>query len=140
MKAREMENPGEEGTENPISLEPSYIKVSDSVAMNIPTDTLSAINNIISILQSRGDNRYAFVFKELAEEIINDKDITDDTRHQILDVFHSLSTEIYTINISRDAHALRQAVAQLDTLIPSTTTAWSLWDNVRVLLRSFHAL
>ena len=140
MNVKDIENPGEKRNEELASQETNYIKVSDDIAKNTPNTTLNAINSIISNIQMRGDIGLAFKFKELAEEIITDKNVTDDVRGQILDVFHILANEMYSIRLSHGTRVIRQAIDQLDKLIPSTSVAWSLWDKVRFSFKSLNVL
>jgi len=114
----------------------SNIQVSDSAVGVINPGTLYAISTSIDVIQNRGDSELAAAIKELTQEVVNSKDIQDDIKKEITELLQFLASEGSTSNDTRNKSVIKQVLGRLGNLIPSVTTAWSIWEKVQPLLQS----
>lgn len=103
------------------------IKIDRSTIGVLNTGTIGTVDAAVTALQQTGDTASAQIFKSLTEAVARDRQLTPETKNQILDLLSLLSTEATAPRERRRSGAMLPLLEKLSNLLSGAAALAQLW-------------
>jgi len=120
----------------PINYTYTNIKVSDSAIGVINPGTLYTIDTSIEAIQNRGEPKLAEAVKELTQAVLDDKQITDDLRNQLVEQLEFLVAEAVADKEKRHVSVIKGVMEQISKAITVSAALLTIWGKVGPLFQA----
>lgn len=119
-----------------INFTYTNIQVSDSAVGVINPGTLYTIDTSIDVMQNRGDTELATAIKDLTQAILDDKQITDDLKKEIVEQLEFLVAEAVAVREKRHISVIKGVMTQISKAITISAALLTIWGKVEPLFRA----
>jgi len=123
---------------------PSYsfnqIKVSESNVGVINTGTLFNLDTSIQVMQNRGDKELANAVRELTQAVLDNNELNDKLKEEIVEQLEFLVTEALASKDKRRKGLTGKIINNISQSVATFGALLTIWNNVEPLLRAYFGL
>ena len=110
--------------------------VSNSQIGVLNTGTIQNVDATVTVLRTGGESDLATALTELAQAVISDSAIVDQTKNQILELLNELAEQAVAPNEKRKPAVARAILAELGSILGGIESLSNLWDKFKSVLGS----
>ena len=117
----------------------SHIQVSDSNVGVINSGNMTLMNTSIDVIGDRGDTDVATAIKDLTQAVLDDKDVEQELKKEIVEQLSFLASQAAVQPESRVAAVIKGVLSTVKESLSVSATLLTLWEKVGPLLAAYLA-
>ncbi len=115
------------------------IKIDRSTIGVINTGNIESIDMSVTSLNQSGDNEIGKALKELSESILNNKEIEDKLKNQLIEIISVIAIESTAPEEKRRKSIIKPLIVELSNILSGVSSLTEIWENVKPIIETLFA-
>lgn len=113
------------------------ISIDNSVVGVLNTGSIETVDAAVTTLNRSGETDIAQALIDLTQAIASNKEATDETKNDILEILSVVSSEATAPKEERRSSAMKPMLREMSTLLSGAASLSQLWDRYGPVLTAF---
>lgn len=122
------------------NMNTSNIRVENSTVGVVNLGYIQTVDRAVTLLRQAGANDVANALTQLTQGVLDNRDVSDQQRKEILEILSAIGTESQKSTANRAVSVVRALAAELATLFSGLAGLSDLWNTYSATIKSFFGI
>jgi len=122
------------------NMNTNYIRVENSTIGVVNLGHIQNVDRAVTVLRQAGANDFADALSQLTQAVVDNREVSDQRRQEILEILSTIGTESQKPTASRAVGVVRALAMELATLFSGLAGLSDLWNTYRPAITSFFGI